>query len=257
MQQEQQHYSTVNLFRVFIPHILGVTGAILWFLLVAQFFKERLVLVAVISLPLYSLLFLTLVSLTPSKWLRATPTNNQDAEIAFVFSFGYEMDGNQIKPGEANLFLWKWIAHNKPLHLSTILVQEGVWVATDEETLKNLGIEKMRMHQHNPHIYVDTLNATFCALQQIQKLDKKKILLVAHDLQLQRVAWDFERIGHVTCPDCVFVIPEIYNVPYPTNSIHFQTRNEFIYKIAELLIARPRDFLSQIPTKCNAPINFN
>jgi hypothetical protein len=245
----------VNLFRVFIPHILGLIGAVLWFMIVVQIAKQRTALITITSFPLYILLFLTLVGATPSRWLRAAPTEDQNAEIAVVFNFGYEMNGDRMRPGEANQYLWQWIASNKPLQLRTILVQEGVWVAADKETLKNLGIEMMRIHRHDPHIYVDTLNATFCSIQQIQKLGKKKILLIAHDLQLQRIAWDFERISHVTCPDCMFVIPEIHDVPYPKNSVHFQTRNEFIYKIAELLIARPRDFLNQIPTDCLAPIN--
>jgi hypothetical protein len=88
-------------------------------------------------------------------------------------------------------------------------------------------------------------------------MGKKKALLVAHDLQLQRLAWDFERISQAMCPDCTFVIPEIHDTPYPANSVHWQTRNEFVYKIVEVLIARPRDFLSPIPTECKAPLNSN
>ncbi|HSB00748.1 MAG TPA: hypothetical protein VLE49_08865, partial [Anaerolineales bacterium] len=148
-----------------------------------------------------------------------------------------------------------WIVHNKPSQMQTVLAQEAIWVAADQETLTNSDIELMRIHRHDPHIYVDTLNAAFCSIQQTQKLGKKKIMLVAHDLQIQRVAWDFERVGRVTCPDCVFVIPEIHDVPYPASSVHPQTRSEFIYKITELLIARPRDFLNPIPTRCIAPIN--
>jgi len=257
MQQNKRKNNTVNLFRVFIPHILGLLGAVLWFMVVVQIAKQRTVLIAVTSFPLYILLFLTLVGATPSGWLRATPTEDQNADIAVVFNFGYEMNGDQMMPGEANQHLWEWIVNNKPLQLRTVLLQAGVWVAADEETVKSLGIERMRIHRHDPHIYVDTLDATFCALQQIQKRDKKKVLLVAHGLQIQRVAWDFERISRVICPDCAFVIPEIYDVPYPANSVHFQTRNEFIYKITELLIARPRDYLSQIPTSCIAPIDSN
>ncbi len=245
------------MFRIFIPHILGIMGAILWIRMIIQLTQQRTMLAVVISILIYILLFLTLVGLTPSRWLHPTPTETQDAEIAVVFNFGYDMDGNQMKPGEANQYLWEWTIHNKPSQLRTILVQEGIWVAADQETLNNLGIKMMRIHQHDPHIYVDTLNAAFCSIQQTERLGKKKIMLVAHDLQIQRVAWDFERISHVTCPDCEFVIPEIGDVPYPASSVHLQTRNEFVYKITELLIARPRDFLNRVPTRCIAPVNSN
>jgi hypothetical protein len=245
------------MFRIFIPHVLGIVGAILWIRIAIPFTQQRTMLGVGISTFTYILLFLTLVGLTPSRWLRPAPTETQDAEIAIVFNFGYEMDGDRMKPGEANQYLWEWIINNKPSQLRVILVQEGVWVAADEETLENLDIEMMRVHRHDPHLYVDTLNAAFCSIQQAQRLGKKKIILVAHDLQIQRVAWDIQRISHVTCPECAFLIPEIGDVPYPANSVHFQTRNEFVYKITELLIARPRDFLNRLPTRCIAPINSN
>jgi hypothetical protein len=243
--------------RVFTPHVLGIMGAILWIKVVIELSRQRSLLDASISAIIYIVIFLILVGTTPSRWLRAAPTQDQNAEVAVVFNFGYELSQDQMTPGEGNQHLWEWIIHNRPSQLTTILVQEGVWVAANEETLKNLDLEMVRIHRHDPLIYVDTLNAAFCSIQQIQRLGKKRIMLIAHDLQIQRVAWDFQRVAQVNCPDCVFLIPEIGDVPYPANSVHLQTRSEFIYKITELLISRPRDFLSQVPTRCIAPIDSN
>src|SRR6266508_1254137 len=135
------------MFRIFIPHVLGIVGAILWIRIAIPFMQQRTMLGVGLSTFTYILLFLTLVGLTPSRWLHPAPTEAQDAEIAIVFNFGYEMDGDRMKPGEANQYLWEWIINNKPSQLRVILVQEGVWVAADEETLENLGIEMMRIHR--------------------------------------------------------------------------------------------------------------
>lgn len=243
------------MFRVFAPFMLGTIGSILWILAFVKFTAQRSVFIILISLFIYILLFLTLVGIVPNKWLHAVPSRDQNAEIIVIFSFGYEMDDGMMIAGNANQYLWNWTVKNRPPQARLVFMQEGVWAATDDQAVKSLGIERERIHRHDPHVYVDTLNAAFCAIQKIQELDKKKILLVAHDLQLQRVVWDFERVGRVTCPDCIFVIPEIRDVPYPERSVHFQTRNEFIYKITELLISRPRDFLKPVPLDCIAPIN--
>jgi hypothetical protein len=245
----------MNVFNVFIPHILGVVGAILWFLAFARLAEHRTMLIVVMSLPAYALLFLILVGLTPSPLMQAKPTRDQETDTAIILGFGFVMIGDEMRPGETNQFLLDWTIKNKSLQVKTILVQEGIWVANDAGTLRKLGIDRRRIHRHDPEIYVNTLDTAFCAIQQLQQLDKKKAMLVAHDLQLQRVAWDFERVSQEMCPECTFVIPNVPDTPYPANSVHYQTRNEFIYKIAELLISRPRDFFSPIPTECKAPLN--
>lgn len=245
----------MSVFNVFIPHILGVVGAILWFLAFARLAEHRTMLIVVMSLPVYALLFLILVGLTPSPLMRAKPTRDQEADTAIILGFGFVMVRGQMRPGAANQFLLDWTIENQSSQVKTILVQEGVWVAGGAGTLKGLGINIKRIHQHDPEIYVNTLDTAFCAIQQLQQLGKKKAMLVAHDLQLQRVAWDFEHVSQELCPECIFVIPNIPDTPYPANSVHYQTRNEFIYKIAELLISRPRDFFSPIPTECKAPLN--
>lgn len=160
-------------------------------------------------------------------------------------------------PGKANEFLLNWTLKNTSA--KTILVQEGVWVAACEASNTTCtidGREIKRIHLHDETNYVNTLETAFCAMEEMKKLDEKKAILVAHDLQLQRVAWDFERVSQEMCPDCTFVIPNMLNTPYPTDSVHWHTRNEFIYKIVELIGSRTRDFLSLIPIDCKAPLNI-
>lgn len=246
----------VTMVRVFFPYIVGLLGAGLWLIAVVQLARHRTTLTVIASFFLYIFIFLFLVGITPDKWIQARPTRDQNADIAVILGFGYEMNGDQMTAGQANQYLWDWFAAQRSAQIRTVLLQEGIWVAADDATVKDLGIERMRIHRHDPTIYVDTLNTAFCALQQAQKLDKKRILLVAHDLQLQRVVWDFERVGHAICPDCVFVLPEISDVPFPMHSVHVQTQSKFIYKIGELLLARPRDFLNRIPTECIAPLGI-
>lgn len=242
--------SVMNIFQVFIPHILGITGAILC-MVVVRSSKDTLL---VISLPAYALLFLLLVGLTPSQWMRSKPTSEQKATTIVILSFGYEEEEGRLKPGKANEFLWDWVIENQASQMETVLVQEGTWATIDEGEFDKLDIK--RIHQHDPKIYVNTLDTAFCAIRQLQRLGKKKVMLVAHDLQLQRVAWDFERARQEMCLDCELVIPNLPDTPYPVNSVHFHTRNEFIYKIIELLISRPRDFLSPVPNQCKAPLNY-
>lgn len=239
----------MNVFNVFIPHILGIVGAILYF----AFIRVKGTVLMAVSLPVYAFLFLTLVGLTPSRWIQAKPTKGQDADTVIILGFGYEMERGEIKPGKANQFLLDWTIDNRFSQVKTLLVQEGTWVAIDAEVFKKLDVRKI--HRHDPKIYVNTLDTAFCAIQQLKKLNQNRALLVAHDLQLQQVAWDFERVSKEICPECTFVIPDIPDTPYPANSIHLQTRNEFFYKIIELLISRPRDFLSPVPTQCKAPLS--
>jgi len=170
---------------------------------------------------------------------------------AVVLGFGYEMVEQEMQPGAANQFLVDWVARQQP-QINTLLVQEGVRSAMTPTLLHDKNVR--RIHRHDPAIYVDTLDTAFCALRQLQQLNQKTVLLVAHDLQLQRAAWDFERVRQAMCLDCTVLIAAMPDTPYPAASVHFQTHNEFVYKLVELLLLRPRDFLRAIPTTCKAPL---
>ncbi len=239
---------------VFLPHLLGITGLILWIAAIAKVAAHKLPWV-VLSLPLYLLVFLIFVALIPNSWLSVKPTTDQNADTAIILGFGYVMTDAGMKPGRANQALLDWTLDNKASQLRLLLLQEGVWVASDETLLGKLGIERARIHRHDPALYVNTLDTAYCAIRQLQAHGKTKAILVAHNLQLQRVAWDFDRVSAQICPDCTFVIPDLQAMPYTPDSVHWQTRNEFFYKITEVLVARPRDLLSSIPTECKAPLD--
>lgn len=269
-----------NAFYVFIPHLLWILG-LLCFLVFTRLPKKRIlnilkfeVDIATLTRRLSFILFiillisavlLTLVPYTSDEWMRAKPTEGWEEEIkvvdtAIILGFGYETDKNgNMEAGEANEFLLNWVINKTGAE--TFLVQEGVWAAACNESDTNCsasGIEIKRIHLHDENVYVNTLDAAFCALENMEELDKKKAILVAHDLQLKRAVCDFEKVKPTRkgWQDFIFVIPKIPDTPYlddpPNNQKH--TRSEFCYRIRELMISRPWDFKSEIPTKCKAPL---
>jgi hypothetical protein len=84
-------------------------------------------------------------------------------------------------------------------------------------------------------VYIDTAGA---ALQTWAILDLKgckRPALVAHDLQLQRMAWTFEALGLEDA-----VVPDLPGVPFDAvSSQHWGTRSRTGWLAWELLLARP------------------
>lgn len=236
---------------VFLPHIIGTLGALVilglgWRTPVSTLF---------IVFPIYALLFLLGIGFTPSRWLHAKATASVDSThnptTAIVLGFGYEGEEAAMQPGAANQFLVNWLVATQP-QVKTLFVQEGIRSAITPTLFAQKDVR--RIHRHDKAIYVDTLDTAFCALQGLQKLGVHTVLLVAHDLQLQRAVWDFARVRQAACAQCTVLTAAMPDVPYPMNSVHFQTRNEFIYKLVELLLLRPRDYLRATPTSCKAPL---
>jgi len=243
----------MQLFAIFLPHVLGVAGALLILGRGWRLAPRSLLAILV----LYAGLFLVAVGLTPDSWLRARPTPDLKPTTAVILGFGYElvsdeMVADEMLPGPANQFLLNWVLTQQP-QIRTLLVQEGVHVAIAPVQLQEKAV--YRIHRHDPAIYIDTLDAAYCALHQLQQLGQTNVLIVTHDLQLQRAAWDFERVRRHLCPICTLVIPDLPATPYPIHSVHLQTRSAFVYKIIELLYLRPRDLLRPIPTQCKAPVD--
>lgn len=243
----------MQLFCTFLPHVLGLAGALF---LLARFGRTQPWLLLV-SLALYGLLFLVLVGFTPNRWLRAPATPETAAAkaprptTAVILGFGYDMAGEKMLPGPANQFLVDWVLHNEP-QIQTFLVQEGVLVALSPTQLREKTVR--RIHRHDPKIYVDTLDTAFCAMRQLQQRHAQSVLLVSHDMQLQRAVWDFARVQRQLCATCTLVVPPLPVTPYPAQSVHLQTRNAFLYKLLEILYLRPRDLIRPLPTTCKAPI---
>jgi hypothetical protein len=211
----------------------------------------------------YTALFLIGVAFFPlDKWLSASPTEDwkrkaKEVDTTIILGFGYAVDkAGAMKPGKANRELLDWtMAHTQA---SIILVQEGVWVAAcdgDAETCSKAGRQIRRIHRHCPETYLNTLDTACCALQVMERLGKKEAVLVTHDVQLRRAVWDFERVkrSREAWQDVRFVVPDMPDIAYPADSVHLQTRSEWIWRIVELLVSRPRDFLSTIPDTCKVP----
>ncbi|MBX3011141.1 MAG: hypothetical protein KF832_06515 [Caldilineaceae bacterium] len=235
---------------VFLPHLVGVLG--FFAILALGWHMSWPALLS--TLLLFAMLFLLGVGFVPSPWLRLSATANAPhlaPTTAILLGFGYEEDGDTMRPGAANQFLVDWLFSTHP-QVQTMLVQEGIYSAITPELLANKEIR--RIHRHDKTIYVDTLDTAFCALQEVQKLGAHPVLLVAHDLQLQRAVWDFARVRQAACAQCTVVAAAMPDTPYPAASVHWQTHNEFIYKLVELLVLRPRDFLRATPTNCKAPL---
>lgn len=220
-------------------------------------------------------LFLFIFNLSATRWIRATPTANwesnvNEADTAVVFGFGLAKakdENRKYSAGKANEFLFNWtMKHTDP---KIILVQEGIWRASDicgnkddcdSACLVAEGKQMKRMHVHDKHIYVNTLDAAFCAIKQIEQLHKNnvinnKVVIIAHDQQLQRAVWDFKKIQNTneTWQKFEFIVPEIPDIPYPSRSPHWQMRNELLYQAVELFGSRIRVFFASVPTDCKAP----
>lgn len=221
---------------------------------------KRFWLALLLSPLLGAALFVVVAQLVPDAWLRARPQgDSQTVDVAIVLGFGYEeMPQQAMKPGAANEFLLQWVLDTQP-QVKTILAQEGVWVARCLETdaVCHVGdVELLRIHRHDPALDVNTLQTAVCAIERMRDLGASRAVLVAHDLQLWRTAADFERARQTLSPDFEFVVPMMPDTPYPAHSAQWRTRNEFIYRVIELL-ARFRDserFTPVVPETCIAPL---
>ena len=241
----------MNILHIFLPYICGIAGAFLYyftFLKCLSAWKKMGLLI------FYFFLFLLIISFTPDKWIQATPTKGwkkdaQKVDTAIILGFGYKTDeyGNMIG-GEANQFLMDWVIQNTQAKL--FFVQEAIWVTCKQsDTTRTVpGIEMRRIHPHNEEDHINTLEAAFYAMAEMEKAHINKAILVAHNLQLARAAWDFEKVkgSRRAWRGFLFIIPKMPNTPFSGSFKQPHTNNEWFYKIAELLISRPRDFLSPI-----------
>jgi hypothetical protein len=258
----------MNFFNVCLPFILILVlcavGLFLVLFALAEILLYERVPSAGVLFIVFALCTVPIFYILSDRWIRATPTRNwkeetQTIDTAVILGFGLEKEGNRnIKPGKSNQFLLKWTLDN--IRAETLLVQEGVWTAackTSDSSCKWAGRELKRIHSYNKDEYVNTIEAAFCALEQMERLGKKKAVIVAHDLQLRRVAWDFNKVkkSQKKWQDFQFVIPEIPGTPFPDNSSQWHTRSSLIYKFVEVFLARPRDYIFAAPDTCRSPVS--
>jgi uncharacterized SAM-binding protein YcdF (DUF218 family) len=260
---------------ILLPHVLFIFGAIVWFL--AAFVpgwllkgrsslhpgrgKSKRSLKAIVLflwIFLYPFAFLYL----SEAWLRAEPTPGWQEEIGsidtlIVLGFGFEKDArDQLQAGRSNEFLLRWALEHTQAH--TFLVQEGVLAAyAAVQSQQGTSGKKMeRIHRHIEGIDMNTFQTAYCALERMDSMGKRQAVLVAHDLQLQRAAWIFEKLKTAK-PDWEglrFVVPEIPPTPFPTDSDQLRTRWKPLYIFCELFGSRLRDHMSSAPESCRAPL---
>jgi hypothetical protein len=110
-----------------------------------------------------------------------------------------------------------------------------------------------RMHRHVEGVRVDTLEAARCAAPILLALRAKRVVVVAHDLQLTRAAWDLDRaLDALGETDVELVVGDVGLVVSPGSGTQWQTCARPLYTLVELYWARPRDVLRRIPEECPA-----
>lgn len=196
----------------------------------------------IVSLAL-SLLVLLMGSVVRDEWLRATPRGMVgDGDVFVVFGFGIckTPDGADA-PGESNLAIARWIVANNLKNRPTI-VQAGVHLALEELSAAQPGrmmdLTVIPLPHHRAD-YVDTRGATLQCWAVMQREQVGTPVLVSHDLQLQRVAWEFENIG--LGEHCI--VPDMPQLPFDRGSAQLWTRHKLLWKTKEALVSYPMTFL--------------
>ncbi|MGV8040177.1 MAG: hypothetical protein AB2L07_08885 [Thermoanaerobaculaceae bacterium] len=208
----------------------------------------------------FALVLGLLSSFVPGSWLRARPTAGWEdrarrAEVAVIFGYGLGPSGDGLTPGRSNKQLLEWtLAHTSA---TTLLVQEGVWVARcyeHNEACTVDGRNLVRMHRHVEGVRVDTFEAAHCAADLLLAMKAKRVVVVAHDLQLHRAASNLGRcLRTLGGRELEIVVPDVGFVVSPGSWAQWQTWLRPEYTLVELLWARPRDVLAGVPEQCPAP----
>jgi hypothetical protein len=185
------------------------------------------------------LVLLLVIPALPDRWIRAEPRGSvEDADVFVVFGLGLGPPaGGRETPGESNRALARWLAGHNPGRKPAI-VQEGVYLALQEleESRPGLRVSDWAIRlPDRPGVYVDTAGA---ALQTWAVMDLKgyrRPVLVAHDLQLQRMVWTFDQLAFGD-----LVVPDMPSIPFDAGSSqHWGTRSRAGWLVWELLFARP------------------
>lgn len=199
---------------------------------------------------IYMFLFVIIYDFFSSDYIKSKPSANykqemKDAKSVIVFGFGLGKDKNgDIVPGEANVKLNDWIKEN--ISKKYIVAQYGNILAQKLDSSNNSFI---LIHENNPQKYVNSYQAAEYALLKIDSLYSlglisNNIVLVAHDMQMQRVLWIFQKLAENNSKwqKYNFIVPKIPKIPFYCSSSQLHTKSRFVYNCVELFISRPRDF---------------
>lgn len=180
------------------------------------------------------------IPLVPDSWVRARPKGRPgdgDVYVAFAFGLGRDAAGREVA-GESNRALARWLSEHN-VGRKPAVVQEGVYLGLKEleAACPGLAVDAWVLRlPHDPRVYVDTYAAAVQARGILAARGWVRPVLVAHDLQLQRLAWTFDELGVGEKP----IIPELPPTPFDSSSAqHWGTRSRRGWLIWELFFARP------------------
>jgi hypothetical protein len=270
----------MKLLQIFWIHILGLVLFLLFDVFLFVFLNIEILSVSyLLCFFSYWFALLVLVRIAPNRWFQVEPTKNwsdaiqQKNTVLLLLGFGYNKSKNRIMlPGEANEELFKWAIENTKSEL--YLVQEGFWgikypdaintFSECQDSMQDSMQERWeltrppkyngdkvlicRIHPHDPNDYVDTPDAIERAFELLlmEKIEKDAIILIAHPMQLWRTRADCELLKREkdVYERFTLVVPEIKDIPYPKNPPFSQIHTRWLfYKIFEVLISRPKDYL--------------
>jgi len=201
----------------------------------------------------FILLIYTFIGLAPH-FKRANPLKNylsetEQANVVIAFGFGIQKDANgKLEAGEANDSIMKWLSKNS--NANYIIAQKGCAISK----YINAGTNVIEMHPHSECVYVNTFEASEFALNKLDSLYKageiqnKKVLVVAHDLQLERAFWILKKMSEKrkNIVPYGFIVPKMPPIPFSANSSQIHTRCSFLYTAIELFVSRPRDYIHSL-----------
>lgn len=185
------------------------------------------------------------LTLTPPRLIRAAPHGAEasaDSFVVFSFGMGPTVNGRDT-PGQSNRALARWVVEHNPARKPTV-VQEYIYLAFQELETGDPGLRindwVIRL-PHRPSANVDTFGGALQADAILVFKGCARPVIVAHDLQLQRATWTFERCGRED-----FVVPELPPTPFDPASVdHEGTRYQSAWMLRELLFARPMTLTSR------------
>ncbi|HUR54180.1 MAG TPA: hypothetical protein VMZ71_08620 [Gemmataceae bacterium] len=167
--------------------------------------------------------------------LRPAPRGNvaeANSFVVFAFGLGQPVEGKPTA-GESNLALARWLLKENPQRKPTI-VQEGVYLALRELDAPHLD-EWVTCLPSPPGVYIDTYGGALQTEVVLALKHLKRPVLVAHDLQLERMVWTFEEGGRSD-----FVVPNMPPTPFdPNSSQHGGTKSRGAWVVREVFAARP------------------
>lgn len=197
--------------------------------------------------------FIALFNILSSSWIRANPEVDDKSKMGkagsvIVLGFGLDEDkhGNLL-PGRANMQLHNWIENN--IQNKTVIAQYGNLLAQENKPSPN---HYILLHEHDTDNYIDTYEAIVYAFDLLDSLYNRgeinrDIILLAHDMQIQRAQWIFEKLSESKkeWQEYNFITPEIPKIHFSLSSTQFHTKMRFIYSCTEIFYSRPRDYFKK------------